>query len=54
MDPFLWTYLGWRRFPRDLSAFEVGLFLHSPQRIFASYANATRCGCVWAPPRHRN
>jgi len=23
MDTFRWTYLGWRRFPRDLSRFEV-------------------------------
>jgi hypothetical protein len=26
MDTFLWTYLGWRRFPLDLSAFEVRRF----------------------------
>jgi hypothetical protein len=38
MRTLLWSYLGWRRFPRELSAFEVRRFSRWGRRIDRSCA----------------
>ncbi len=56
MRTLLWSYLGWHRFPRELSPFEVRRFFslslpdrHVPRRRFRSRA---RLGATLAVDTH--
>jgi hypothetical protein len=51
MRTLLWSYLGWRRFPRDMSAFEVRhCFSFSVADRRELRVCAIHVACAWARP----